>query len=504
MPTDFRRYISEPAANTKSEYHRKGERCKLAVDLPIKRWPSGGAGMCVTAGKGFALWCYSSNRMDYEAIIRNLVREGNEFDKVDFKSSFDLGSKLSRARLAKLVNAIVNCDNEELENFGYIIIGAERQRLIGGCVFFAKDQDCSTLARGINSYQDPPVQLDIRGFNDATVGWFGAIVIRPRLAITGPHFIGKAYSDTQLVLNTGDVFVRVGEEVRRAQRADFERMYSAKYSLEVERIINASRSPVPTVSATLYAGSLNLGTNPLETPPAAPVKSFEEERALAKRHRVTTRQTGVGTVSLALFGAEDQITKNAAVNEYLTDLDRYEKDLKTFAEVSTTTFRIALVVRCDGTTPVRNAEIDIIIPDGCMACDKVPELPTEPRKPYFMEAKRRTGISSLYPEYDQLSPVLAGIQSVNWIDQGPTVSGNTVKYKLRELKHGREYDRFDDFFLTVPRNLQNTEIRIHTYADNLPEPSIALIPLSVKAADDGQWERHICNLMNYHEETDGG
>ncbi len=139
--------------------------------------------------------------IDFEATIRRLIDDGNEFDKVDFKSTFPLEDRIGKAKLAKLVSAIANTDGEQLDNYGYVILGAERRRICGGMDRLNDDNFCAELARGINAYLDPPVPLQIKGYKDRSAGWFGAIVIPPRFGVTGPHFMKKQF-------NQGDFAIR--------------------------------------------------------------------------------------------------------------------------------------------------------------------------------------------------------------------------------------------------------------------------------------------------------
>lgn len=180
---------------------------------------------------------------DSEAIVRRLIDEGAETDKVDFKRELPLEQKATKALLAKLASSLANSDSEELDNYGYIILGAEKGRIVGGIDSLRDDQFGASLVRGINVYLDPPLSLEIRTFSDREAGAFAALIVRPRLAVTGPHFIAKEFNDGSPRILPGQMYVRVGEEIRLAQRPDFERLYYAKYSLELGKILDARRAP---------------------------------------------------------------------------------------------------------------------------------------------------------------------------------------------------------------------------------------------------------------------
>ena len=69
--------------------------------------------------------------INHESIVRRLVQQGHESEKVDYKRTIDISQKVSRAKLAKLVSAIANTDSEDLDDYGYVILGAEKRQLIG-------------------------------------------------------------------------------------------------------------------------------------------------------------------------------------------------------------------------------------------------------------------------------------------------------------------------------------------------------------------------------------
>ncbi len=161
--------------------------------------------------------------------------------------------------MAKLASSLANSDGEELDNYGYIILGAEKGRIIGGIDSLRDDQFSASVLRGINVYLDPPLSLEIRTFSDDAFGTFAALIVRPRLAVTGPHFIAKEFNDGSLRILPGQVYVRVGEEIRLAQRPDFERLYYAKYSLELEKILDARQAPQPQPRVLLRNGSGDWG-----------------------------------------------------------------------------------------------------------------------------------------------------------------------------------------------------------------------------------------------------
>lgn len=82
-------------------------------------------------------------------IVRRLIKEGAETDKVDFRRELPLEQKATKALLAKLVSSPANSDSEDLDNYGYIILGAEKGRIVGGIDSLLDDQFSASVVRGI-------------------------------------------------------------------------------------------------------------------------------------------------------------------------------------------------------------------------------------------------------------------------------------------------------------------------------------------------------------------
>jgi Putative DNA-binding domain len=259
---------------------------------------------------------------DYEAIVRRLIKEGAETDKVDFKRELPLEQKATKALLAKLVSSLANSESEDLDNYGYIILGAEKGRIVGGIDSLLDDQFSASVVRGINVYLDPPVSLEIRTFFENIAGTFAALIVRPRMAVSGPHFIAKEFNDGSLRVIPGQVYVRVGEEVRLAQRSDFERLYYAKYSLELEKILDARQTPQPIP------------------------KVFTRDRS----------ENWSESVHLILpAGSMHKLPKRESVLAQM--------------------MRVSIAVGCEGTVPLRNVDVDFSVPNNARAFEVIPKPP---------------------------------------------------------------------------------------------------------------------------------
>lgn len=194
-----------------------------------------------------------------EKTIRNVVRSGCELPKVEFKSDLKVGiasdplslSKIARAKLAKLASAIANTDSDELDNCGYIVLGAKRGEITGGVEALAHDATSAKWVQQINAYLEPPMRLKVVSFKDPQKGWFGAIVIPPSDPQERPHFINKGYSSEKLVLRKGECYVRIGDTTELARPADYQRMY-------MQRGILVPSQDTPQESKMLWRNRENL------------------------------------------------------------------------------------------------------------------------------------------------------------------------------------------------------------------------------------------------------
>lgn len=168
-----------------------------------------------------------------EDFVRERITAGSERGKLDFKKDIHLESKRDRAELARLIAAMANTDSELYDNYGYIILGAERRSLTGGIDALQSDSFSSNLQQQINAYLDPPVPFEVKAFSDSEKGWYGVIIIPPSSPYQRPHFISREYSDAGFTIRPGQCYVRIGDRINIAQKSDYERMYHARFSAEI-------------------------------------------------------------------------------------------------------------------------------------------------------------------------------------------------------------------------------------------------------------------------------
>jgi hypothetical protein len=172
---------------------------------------------------------------DHEQIVRGLLREPREGAKVDFKTALDPRAKRDLAELAKLVMAFANSDDPDLDDYAYVVIGADRSGPVGGAEWARDDGLASEVTRALNRYSDPPVSTEIRAFEVEGGRWIGAVIVKPSARTLRPHVVAKEFSDSRgTVFRRGECWVRHGEVTELALRADLERIYQGRMSLELD------------------------------------------------------------------------------------------------------------------------------------------------------------------------------------------------------------------------------------------------------------------------------
>lgn len=166
---------------------------------------------------------------DYETLLRQLVREGNESPKVDFKRAMDLREKRNIAELAKLCIGIANTDSGELEGIGFIVLGATPGELLGGMDDLGSDSFRAGLVANLNGYIEPEAQLEVRAFRDAARGWFGALLVRPSPVGARPHVVARECTVDRFSIRRGECYVRRGEATELARRSDYDRLFEERH-----------------------------------------------------------------------------------------------------------------------------------------------------------------------------------------------------------------------------------------------------------------------------------
>lgn len=192
---------------------------------------------------------------ELEALLRKLITQGAEGPKVDFKRTFTLGDKAAQAELAKDISSIANTDDEaHLDDFGYVILGAERGKLVGGVSELTGDIDKlqAQITDVIKGFVGAVPQFSLSAFDDNPLGRWGVIVIPP--SARQPHLLVRD--------GAGDVvkhewWVRVNDTKERAGPHDYARILAKAtrrevrpLELEVQRLaLKVDQLAVPNLSA---------------------------------------------------------------------------------------------------------------------------------------------------------------------------------------------------------------------------------------------------------------
>ncbi len=432
---------------------------------------------------------------DYEHLIRKLVEDGNESPKVDFKSSADFG-KANIAQLARTALAMANTDSEELDNVGYIILGAEPGKIVGGVSELGNDTRRAGLPISLNRYISPEARVEIRAYQDESVGWFGAIVVR-RSHTTRPHFIAKEFASNEkdqksLSIRKNECYVRRGESIALASRDDFERMYQQRFegqfrSLEEE----TQRLPSPQLSWLVGDAECEvLKVPPSVLPETGPSQSFPS-RAFADGE--IAEMTPFDAKTARDFNnseAEHQIEWEEAADR----LAQYKNTLSSL---------MSLRVRCtnNGDAPLTDAHFFLEFPDGFQVINEEPEkprFPTRPKRPSIPSVRLKKNIFSdlvraiettderynlgeVISRLDHssaFSTTLAIPAESHWgLDAEPP---NRAKGWFKKLKHAGLHKDFTRYLLVVPpETCGSFAIQYEVYCDELPEPHKGVLRIRV-------------------------
>lgn len=196
---------------------------------------------------------------EIETLLRRLIQQGAEGPKVDFKKELNLKEKAAQAELAKDISSIANTDDDaHLDDFGYVILGAEKGKLVGGVAELGGDIDKlqAQLTDVIKAYVGPVPQFSVSAFHDESVGPWGAIVVSP--SVRQPHLFVRD--------GAGDVvkhewWVRVNDTKERAGPHDYGRILAKAtrrevrpLELEVQRLaLKVEQFAVPNLDALVQA-----------------------------------------------------------------------------------------------------------------------------------------------------------------------------------------------------------------------------------------------------------
>ena len=171
------------------------------------------------------------NPEELELLLRSAVLQSVEGPKLDFKSKLSLDETASKESVAKDISALANTDDSgSFHDYGFLVLGAQRGRLIGGCSELASDHIDKTgaqLTQIIGGYISPTPNFYPVGFEDKKVGWWGAIVVPP--SRVQPHqFIRDAAGASR-----GECWARVNDTNQRFSPQDYDRVFRNRLLVEL-------------------------------------------------------------------------------------------------------------------------------------------------------------------------------------------------------------------------------------------------------------------------------
>lgn len=185
----------------------------------------------LTTGDNMRDYLGGMTRDELERLALRLIDQGPEGLKIDFKRIVNLGTAAEKAEFAKDVSSIANADDEShLDDYGFIIVGAERGTVLGGATDFAHDKVDSYQARltdVLREWLAPVPSFSLVAFQEPTKGPWGVIVIPP--STRQPHI---------MIRDAGDVakhewWVRINDTKGRAGALDYARILSKTASRAV-------------------------------------------------------------------------------------------------------------------------------------------------------------------------------------------------------------------------------------------------------------------------------
>lgn len=172
------------------------------------------------------------SRQDVKQIALNLIADGVERDKVDFKREIVPAKEASaqekkkaKSRLLQALSAFANTRTNEYEDHGFLVIGVHSGKIVG-----IKDTESdtdklhNTIAMLIDDYIQPRFNVEVQVFETEDEEKWAVILVPP--SGPKPHVIVRELrcEDARDSLDVGDWFVRRGPRTVRARPEDYARL----------------------------------------------------------------------------------------------------------------------------------------------------------------------------------------------------------------------------------------------------------------------------------------
>jgi hypothetical protein len=210
---------------------------------------------------------------ELKSLLRKII-EIDETTKVDFKRELKINTAAEKAELLKDISAIANTYDHNYFNYGFLLIGVEKHKVIGSMLLENETDDHlrSTIDQIISHHIGPFIQTQIEIFNDDGKYW-GAIIIPPTQMV--PHVFVNDIANK----NRGDIYVRRGTTTEKALPEDYARffaMHLEELRYEIRHQIDNLRFELNDVKQNLNTASQLKQELIPETQSVPPQKEIEE------------------------------------------------------------------------------------------------------------------------------------------------------------------------------------------------------------------------------------
>lgn len=443
-------------------------------------------------------------RTELEKLIRKLIRKGDEYDKFEVKSSYDLSQKRDRIRLVKCIAAIANSDSTYFDNIGYIVLGAKRGKLGGGFDALEKDSTSANIHNWVRNYIEPRVNFSVERFKDPMVGCWGVIVIPPSSEM---HVFRKEYSDLNLNIRIGDVYVRHGDSITLADKSDHDRLQRRKFQSTIDEFkseiktlkqeIKEQKALQPDLKLYFTDEKSNLNDE-LEVQPVFIEKTREEylselsedkeireiENKLKDlRNEIDTGKREGISISIELSKVK-LIDYEKALKDYLEKLKEFKVSYQKYLSQHSQVISLEFALFNAGNYLAEGITFYIYFPDG-LEMSKELNFFDEPE---FHEKKprdsRRSSFADLFdsklfiPELPSIIP-----KNIDLTYGGPYINKSKksieVEYWVNKLLHGH-IRNFDPVYLLSPDREIDINLEYSIYAENVAGKSEGTLILKIK------------------------
>jgi len=301
-------------------------------------------------------------RDELEQILRKLIGHGCEGRKVDFKRTLNIETKQDKAEFAKDLSSIANTDDPQvLNDFGYIILGADREKLVGaGPQLDDVDGLQAHLTNVIKDFVAPVPQFSVIRFHDKEVGNWGVIVIPP--SIEQPHVLIR---DGGAGVVRHEWWVRVGDTKERGGPQDYARFLAKAVRREVRPIEHHVQRLAGMIEGLRPSPSLESIIEALRDSKSSPVDPVDSEpsdrpasavRKLLLKDHLRTEETLIAE-SMRLA---EVMTENTEANPWIIGGKRPAELLTTLAYLEDQAFPLAEALATVARYDRENALTDVV------------------------------------------------------------------------------------------------------------------------------------------------